>query len=90
MAISDKVWQSLTQAERAIMESATRDAGLAYTDAVLKGWEEDQAFLKKNGVTIGSFDMTPWHQTIVKLARDMEAKGSWEPGLVDKIVALAK
>lgn len=89
MAISNKVWESLNESERDILETGSRDAGLAYTESVLKGWEEDQAFLKKQGVVIIGFDMTPWHETIVKLARDLETKGTWEKGLVDKVMGLA-
>ena len=90
MAISDKVWQSLSEAERQIIETANREAGLAYTDAVLKSWESDQQELRKQGLTITAFDMTPWHEAIVKLARDLEAKDKWDAGLVDKLLALAK
>lgn len=90
MTISDKVWRSLTVAERGVVEEASREAGLAYTESVLTSWKSEQEVLRKQGLTITAFDMSPWHEAIVKLARDLEKKDKWDAGLVDKLLALAK
>ena len=90
MTIADKVWQGLSEAERKIISEANAEAGLSYTAAVDKSWEGHQKFLKSKGVAIVDFDVSAWHEKIVALARTMEAKGKWEKGLVDKVMALGQ
>lgn len=88
MAISEKVWQTLTDKEKQALEEANRVAGLSYTEAVQKQWMDDIAFLKRQGVVVVDFDMAPWHERALSIARELEARGRWEKGLVDKLSAL--
>jgi TRAP-type C4-dicarboxylate transport system substrate-binding protein len=88
MTISEAVWKELSEEEQKILDESSKEAGLAYTETVLAGWEKDQAFLKEHGLSISEIDVTPWHEAIVKLARELEAEGKWEAGLVDKLIAL--
>jgi len=90
MTIADSVWKQLSEAERKVLADASAEAGLGYTEAVLKGWEADMAFLKSKGVVIVDFDVTPWNEAAVKLARGLEAKNTWPAGLVDQLLALDK
>lgn len=90
MTIADSVWKQLSAEEQEVLLDATRQAGLGYTDAVVKGWESDMEFLKSNGVVIVDFDVSPWYEAAVKLARDLEAKNTWPQGLVDEVIALKK
>lgn len=90
LTISDVTWQGLSQTEQDVVLSSAKDAGKWYTDRVQKQWEDDIAFLKGQGVVIVDFDMTPWHEAVVKVAREMEAAGKWEAGLVDKLLSYAK
>lgn len=90
MTIADKVWQGLTPAERKALQDANTEAGAGYTKNVLSFWDGEQAQLRGMGVTIVDFDVTDWHRKAVAIARDLEAKSSWEKGLVDKVLALGK
>jgi TRAP-type transport system periplasmic protein len=90
MTIADKVWQGLTPAERKALGDANNEAGAGYTKNVLSFWDGEQAQLKSLGVTIVDFDVGEWHRKAVQIARDLEAKSTWEKGLVDKVLALGK
>jgi len=90
MTIAEKSWQGLTAEERSAVNAANEEAGLAYTKSVLAAWDEEQTFLKSQGVSIVDIDVSPWHRKAIELARGLEAKGAWEKGLVDKINALGK
>lgn len=86
--ISEQTWQKLSEEEQQALVEASKEAGLDYTDAVQKAWEEDQAFLTDQGVEIVDFDVTAWHEAAVEKAREMESEGAWAEGLVDKVLAL--
>ena len=36
------------------------------------------------------FRSSEWHKKAVTIARDLEAKGSWDKGLVDQVLGLRK
>jgi TRAP-type C4-dicarboxylate transport system substrate-binding protein len=86
--ISEKTWQELSAEEQQALLEASKEAGLGYTDAVQTAWEDDQEFLKKEGVVIVDFDISPWHEAAVEKARRLEENGTWAEGLVEKVMAL--
>jgi|SaaInl7_200m_RNA_FD_contig_21_1742434_length_1526_multi_22_in_0_out_0_2 TRAP-type transport system periplasmic protein len=90
MTIAEKTWQSLSAKEKGIIEKSSNEAGLWYTSEVQKAWASDREFLKAKGVAIADFDVSAWHEKIIALARSLEAKGKWDKGLVDKVMALKK
>jgi TRAP-type C4-dicarboxylate transport system substrate-binding protein len=90
MTIADSVWKQLSPEEQKILTDATVEAGLGYTDSVLKGWESDIEFLKSKGVVVVDFDVSQWHDAAIRLARGLEAKDTWPKGLVDELIALNK
>jgi TRAP-type C4-dicarboxylate transport system substrate-binding protein len=90
MTIAERVWQSLSPAERGAMDDANREAGLGYTRSVLAAWQEEQNVLRSQGVSIVDIDVGEWHRKAIELARGLEAKGSWPAGLVDRIDALGR
>jgi TRAP-type C4-dicarboxylate transport system substrate-binding protein len=90
MTIGDKAWQGLTDKQRSILMEASLEAGAGYTQAVQKVWARDREFLKSQGVVIVDIDVTPWHKRIGELAQKLEAKGTWDKGLLSKLLALAK
>lgn len=90
MTIAETAWQELTAAEQNILVESSIEAGRGYTAMGQQAWLDDQEFLKSQGVVIVDFDISAWHESTVKIARDLEAKGDWEAGLVDKVLNLAK
>ncbi len=88
MTITEKVWQGLTPAERRAIEEANKEAGDAYAASVHAAWQKEQDTLKAQGVTIVDFDVSEWHRKAVEIARRLEAKGTWDKGLVDQVLAL--
>jgi len=90
MTIAEKIWQGLTPVERKVLEDANTEAGAVYTKNVLSFWDDEQKMLRGQGVTIVDFDVSDWHKKAVTIARDLEAKGTWEKGLVDQVLNLRK
>lgn len=90
MTIAERVWQSLSADERAAINAANEEAGLAYTRSVLAAWEEEQTFLRGQGVSIVDIDVGDWHRKAIELARGLEVKGAWPAGMVDKVGALGR
>lgn len=88
MTIAEKVWQGLTPAERRAIEEANKEAGDAYAASVHAAWQKEQDALKASGVTIVDFDVSEWHKKAIEIARRLEAKGTWDKGLVDQVLAL--
>ena len=88
MTIAEKVWQGLTGAERTVIQEANKEAGDAYSASVHATWQKEQDTLKAQGVTIVEFDVGEWHRKAVEVARRLEAKGTWDKGLVDQVLAL--
>ena len=39
-------------------------------------------------MTIVEFDVSEWHREAIDIARRLEAKGTWDKGLVDQVQAL--
>ncbi len=87
--IGEDVWQSLTDAERAILMEAHEEAGSFYSGAQEGNWARDQAYLKSQGVVIIDFDVSEWSARSTAIARNLEANGDWEAGLVDSLLELA-
>jgi TRAP-type C4-dicarboxylate transport system substrate-binding protein len=87
--IAEDVWQGLTDTERAILTEAHHEAGRFYTQGQQGNWDNDQAFLKSEGVVIIDFDVSQWSQRSTAIARKLEANGDWEAGLVDALMELA-
>jgi TRAP-type C4-dicarboxylate transport system substrate-binding protein len=88
MTIAEKVWQGLTPAERRALEEANKEAGDAYAGSVHAAWAKEQEALKAAGVSIVDFDVSEWHKKAVDIARRLEAKGTWDKGLLDQVLAL--
>ncbi len=88
LAVAEKVWQGLTGAERTAIQEANKEAGDAYAASVHATWQKEQDTLKAQGVTIVEFDVGEWHRKAVDIARKLEAKGTWDKGLVDQVLAL--
>jgi TRAP-type C4-dicarboxylate transport system substrate-binding protein len=88
MTIAEKVWQGLAPAERRALEEANKEAGDAYAASVHAAWAKEQETLKAAGVSIVEFDVSEWHRKAVEIARRLEAKGTWDKGLVDQVLAL--
>lgn len=88
MTIAEKVWQGLTAQERKAIEEASAEAGKAYSASVHATWQKEQETLKAAGVTIVDFDVSEWHKKAIEIARGLEAKGSWDKGLVEQVLAL--
>lgn len=78
--ISEQTWQELSADEQQALLEASREAGLGYTDEVQKAWEDDQEFLKKEGVVIIDFDVRPWHEAAIEKARQLEVRARGNKG----------
>ncbi len=47
-----------------------------------------EASKEGGGVTIVEFDVREWHRKAIDIGRRLEAKGTWDKGLVDQVLAL--
>lgn len=82
----EKMWQSLTPAEREILKQAAKNAGAALTKAMDNYAAEAIATLKKNGVTISTPDHAAFRDAVKDLYKKYEGK-LWPAGFVDQIRA---
>jgi TRAP-type C4-dicarboxylate transport system substrate-binding protein len=85
---NEKLWQSLTAAEREVLTQAAKNAGAALTKAMTDYEKEAIDTLKKNGVTITVVDQAPFREAVKDLYKDKKYEGKlWPEGFVDKIRA---
>jgi tripartite ATP-independent transporter DctP family solute receptor len=82
----EKVWQSLTPAQRDILKQAAKNAGAALTKAMTAYEKEALNTLKKNGVTITQPDQAAFREQVKDLYKKYEGK-LWPEGFVDQIRA---
>lgn len=85
----EKLWQSLTPAERDILKQAARNAGAALTKAMDVYEIEALATMKKNGVTITKVDQAVFREQVKDLYKKYEGK-LWPAGFVEQIRAAEK
>ena len=85
--ISERLWKSLSEKDRAIMTDAAKQAGLVATDGTAKLEAEAQEILKKAGVTYVVPDRAAFREALSKVHLEFEGK-VWPTGLVAKVRAM--
>ena len=87
--IAEKVWTSLTEAQRKIFHSAALDAGKVATDEVEKLDQDGVDTLKKAGCTYVVPDREAFAKATANLHKEFEGK-LWPEGWVEKIKGMQK
>jgi tripartite ATP-independent transporter DctP family solute receptor len=85
--ISDKLWKSLSDADRAIMTAAAKDAGLITSKATEKLEADAKDIFKQAGVTYVVPDREAFRTKLADLYKEFEGK-VWPAGLIGKIRAM--
>jgi tripartite ATP-independent transporter DctP family solute receptor len=89
LAISKKVWDSLTPDQQATVQKAADDAAEAGRQAQLKKEDELGAFLQEKGLKIYEPDLDAFRTHVQEMYMNSEYAKDWPDGLLDKINALA-
>jgi TRAP-type C4-dicarboxylate transport system substrate-binding protein len=89
LAISKKVWDSLTPDQQATVHKAADDAAEAGRQAQLKKEDELGAFLQEKGLKIYEPDLDAFRTHVQEMYMNSEYAKDWPDGLLDKINALA-
>lgn len=88
--IHEGVYQKLPAEWQKALIEAGREAGDFYTQLMRKGIETDKEELLKLNAKIYQMDITAFREKMALLARELEGKNYWKPGLYDSIQAMAK
>ena len=90
LIINESVYQKLPgNVQKALIE-AGKETGDFYTQLEKKVAETDREELLKINVKICEIDTAPFRERMAILAKELEAKNYWKPGLYDNIQALRK
>ncbi len=88
---NEKLWQSLSAAERDVLKQAAKSAGAALTKAMTAYEKEAIDTLRKSGVTITQPDQAAFHEAVKVLYKDKKYEGKlWPEGFVERIRAAQK
>jgi tripartite ATP-independent transporter DctP family solute receptor len=85
--ISERLWKSLTDAQRTIMIDAAKAAGKVATDGTAKLEAEAQETFKKAGVAYVVPDRAAFRKALANVHQEFDGK-LWPKGTVDKIRAM--
>jgi TRAP-type C4-dicarboxylate transport system substrate-binding protein len=82
-------WQSLTDAQRAILRQAAKEGGAAYKAESQRGFSDKRARAEKEfGVAVLEPDLTPWREKAKAILAALEADGTIPKGLVARAAAV--
>jgi TRAP-type C4-dicarboxylate transport system substrate-binding protein len=68
--------------------AAAREAGDAYTKAIVDDFSKQKAEMEKAGVKFSEVDLGPFVSRAAVIAREFEQQGQWTAGLFDKVQTL--
>jgi tripartite ATP-independent transporter DctP family solute receptor len=86
LAVSDKVWEGLTPAQRTVLEEAGAEAGLAQTRAYLEEEKTDLDTLRAKGMTIITPDREAFRKVSEPILKEWDASGKfWRKGLLKEV-----
>jgi TRAP-type C4-dicarboxylate transport system substrate-binding protein len=88
MSISEKKWQSLTEAQRKALTEAADEAGQWYNEQLSQSVVQWKADLVKSGATLVEVNRAPFVARIAERNRQWQAEGYWRKGLIDEIEKL--
>jgi TRAP-type C4-dicarboxylate transport system substrate-binding protein len=88
MSISEKKWQSLTDAQRRAITESVDEAGIWYNDQLAQSVVQWKADLVKAGATLHDVNRAPFVQRIAERNRQWQKENYWRPGLIDEIEKL--
>lgn len=86
--ISEKSYQSLSEADRKALTEAAKAAGDYYTEMIETDFAKQKAEMEKAGVVFEEVDLKPFIERAKTVARQYEAEGKWPAGLFEKVQAL--
>jgi tripartite ATP-independent transporter DctP family solute receptor len=88
LAISKKVWDSLSPENQAALQKAADDAAESGRQKQLAKEEELGAFLKEKGLKVYEPDLAAFREHVQKMYMESEYAKDWPEGLIEKINAL--
>jgi TRAP-type C4-dicarboxylate transport system substrate-binding protein len=88
MSISEKKWQTLTDAQRRAITESVDEAGKWYNDQLAQSVVQWKADLVKAGATLHDVNRAPFVQRIAERNRQWQKDGYWRQGLIDEIEKL--
>jgi TRAP-type C4-dicarboxylate transport system substrate-binding protein len=88
MSISEKKWQTLTDAQRRAITESVDEAGKWYNDQLAQSVVQWKADLVKAGATLHDVNRAPFVQRIAERNRQWQKENYWRPGLIDEIEKL--
>jgi len=88
--INESVYQKLPPNVQKVLIEAGKEAGDFYTQLEKKVVETDREELLKMNIKIYEIDTAPLRERMAILAKELEGKNYWKPGLYDNVQALRK
>ncbi len=88
IAISEEVFQSMTEEQQAAVQQAADDAAEAGRQRQLELEAELGAFLEENGLTLYEPDLAAFRETVQAAYLESEFAGDWPEGVLEQINAL--
>lgn len=88
IALSKKVWDSLTPDQQAAVQKAADDAAEAGRQAQLKKEEDLVSFLEEQGMQIYEPDVAAFRDRVQGMYLESDYAANWPDGLLEKINAL--
>jgi TRAP-type C4-dicarboxylate transport system substrate-binding protein len=87
--INAQVWDSLTDEQKDILRTATKEGGEAFKKESERGFSEKRKIaVEQYGVTIHEPDLTPWREKGPTIVKALEADGTIPAGLAEQVMQM--
>ena len=73
-------WEKVSADQQKLLQEAAEESLAWYASQMDSRWAEDQAKLKKEGVTIHAADGAAWRKKALEIAQKWEERGEWPKG----------
>lgn len=87
-AISGKAWGGLSDAQKATLKSAAREAADLQIEMTRKDEKDARAQFEAAGIVVSTPDLAPFHAKVDAVYAQPGMMDKWMPGLADKVAAV--
>lgn len=87
-AISGKAWGGLSDAQKATLKSAAREAADLQIEMTRKDEKDARAQFEAAGIVISTPDLAPFHAKVDAVYAQPGMMDKWMPGLADRVAAV--
>lgn len=87
-SIRKSKWDTLTDAQKNLLQKSATDVAAAITAQMVKGESEDVEFFKSQGLEVYAPDKKAFHAHAINVIRGSKFIKEWKPGMLDAINAL--